>query len=343
MSRSRLDSIRRCAGHRRSSASAVTSQSGFLRALISGARGLLTVLASTERGNGMGIVHHRGRRRRSPLTVRDTRPGCADSPPVLAADRVRFSVVIPCFNEAGYLAGTLVSLQKQDFDGICEVVVVDNNCTDETVDVARGLGARVVAEPVAGVCNARQRGTAAALGDIIVSADADTAYDSDWLRTIDAHFRLDDRIVAVVGPCRYADGPRWGQLYARLLFAMVNGVYRLTGRAMYASATNMAFRREAWTGYDTNLTQGGDELDQLRRLRKKGRVVYDHRNPSYTSGRRFTRGIGYNLFVALPVHYLLAYCVNRVARRRVFGSAPAIRDTVGPHQAVPMFDSEAAQ
>jgi glycosyltransferase involved in cell wall biosynthesis len=252
-------------------------------------------------------------------------------------------VVIPCFNEAGYLADTLLSLQKQDFDGTCEVVVVDNNCTDETVDVARGLGARVVAELVPGVCNARQRGTAAALGDIIVSADADTVYDSDWLRTIDAHFRLDNRIVAVVGPCRYADGPRWGQLYAQLLFAMVNGVYRLTGRAMYASATNMAFRREAWTGYDTNLTQGGDELDQLRRLRKKGRVVYDHRNPSYTSGRRFTRGIGYNLFVTLPVHYLLTYCVNRFARRRVFGSAPAIRDTAGLRRAVPTFDSEAAR
>ncbi|NUR50111.1 MAG: glycosyltransferase family 2 protein, partial [Hamadaea sp.] len=81
--------------------------------------------------------------------------------------------------------------------------------------------------------------------------------------------------------------------------------------------------------YDTNLTQGGDELDQLRRLRKRGRVVYAHANPTYTSGRRFTRGLAYNVFVSLPVHYLLTYGVNRIAGRRVFGSAPAIRQADG--------------
>jgi glycosyltransferase involved in cell wall biosynthesis len=242
-------------------------------------------------------------------------------------EKPRFSVVIPCFNEARYLADALLSLQKQDFDGLCEVIVVDNNCTDETAAIARELGALVVAEPVAGVCNARQRGTETARGEIVVSADADTVYDRDWLSRIDARFREDPRIVAVVGPCRYADGPRWGQVYARMLFAAVHGVYRATGRAVYASATNIAFRRDAWTGYDTTLTQGGDELDQLRRLRGKGRVVYEHGNPTYTSGRRLSRGLGYNLFVTLPVHYLLTYAVNRIAGRRVLGSAPAFRET----------------
>ncbi|MEV8518034.1 glycosyltransferase family A protein [Dactylosporangium sp. NPDC051484] len=259
------------------------------------------------------------------------------------AERPRFSIVIPCLNEAGYLTDALLSLQKQDFDGVCEVIVVDNNCTDETAGIARDLGARVVVEPVPGVCNARQRGTEAARGEIVVSADADTVYGRDWLSRIDARFRGDGRVVAVVGPCRYADGPRWGRLYGRMLFGMVNGVYRLTGRAMYASATNIAFRREAWTGYDTSLTQGGDELDQLRRLRKKGRVVYDHGNPTHTSGRRLTRGLAYNLFVTLPVHYMLTYAVNRVAGRRVLGSAPAFRDAAGSFEATPVAGREAVR
>ncbi|NUT22757.1 MAG: glycosyltransferase family 2 protein [Hamadaea sp.] len=246
------------------------------------------------------------------------------------ADKIRFSVVIPCFNEAGYVADALLSLQKQDFDGGgpgggFEVIVVDNNCTDDTAQIARDLGARVVTEPEPGVCNARQRGTLEARGEIVVSADADTVYSRDWLSRIDAAFRASDDIVAVVGPCEYADGPRWGRTYGRALFGAVNGVYKLTGRAMYASATNIAFRRDAFTGYDTNLTQGGDELDQLRRLRKRGRVVYAHANPTFTSGRRFTRGLGYNVFVSLPVHYLLTYGVNRIAGRRVLGSAPAFR------------------
>ncbi|MER7006158.1 glycosyltransferase family A protein [Dactylosporangium sp. NPDC000555] len=259
------------------------------------------------------------------------------------AERPRFSIVIPCFNEAGYLTDALLSLQKQDFDGVCEVIVVDNNCTDETAGIARDLGARVVVEPVPGVCNARQRGTEAARGEIVVSADADTVYGRDWLSRIDARFRGDGRIVAVVGPCRYIDGPRWGRLYGQILFAAVNGAYRLTGRAVYASATNIAFRREAWTGYDTSLTQGGDELDQLRRLRKKGRVVYDQGNPTYTSGRRLTRGLAYNLFVTLPVHYMLTYAVNRIAGRRVLGSAPAFRDYAGSFEATPAASREAVR
>lgn len=68
-------------------------------------------------------------------------------------------------------------------------------------------------------------------------------------------------------------------------------IYRATGRTCYVSATNIAFRRDRWTGYDTRLTQGGDELDLLRRMRREGRVIYDHGNPTYTSGRRFNRGL----------------------------------------------------
>jgi cellulose synthase/poly-beta-1,6-N-acetylglucosamine synthase-like glycosyltransferase len=59
---------------------------------------------------------------------------------------VRFSVVIPCYNEGGYIADTINSLAAQSFSGGCEIIVVDNNCTDDTAEMARGLGARVVAE-----------------------------------------------------------------------------------------------------------------------------------------------------------------------------------------------------
>src|SRR5215831_2985963 len=124
----------------------------------------------------------------------------------------RFSVVIPCYNEAGYVAETLHSLRKQDFDGEFEIIVVDNNCTDGTAEIARELGAQVVEEPVKGVCNARQLGTEAASGEIVISADADTTYAPDWLSKIDRSFRADDRVVAVVGPCRYVDGPLWGMV-----------------------------------------------------------------------------------------------------------------------------------
>jgi hypothetical protein len=110
-----------------------------------------------------------------------------------------------------------------------------------------------------------------------------------------------------------------------VLFGAVERWYRLTGHTLYITATNIAFRRRCWTGYDVRLTQGGDELDLLRRLRREGRVRYDHTNPTFTSSRRLTRGLWYGLFVTLLVYYLLAYGLNRAAGRPVIGSAPAYR------------------
>jgi glycosyltransferase involved in cell wall biosynthesis len=240
---------------------------------------------------------------------------------------IRFSVVVPCYNEESYLPAAIRSLQRQDFDGEYEIVVVDNNSTDATAEVARGLGVRVVAEPEPGVCNARQAGTVASSGEIVVSVDADTTYAPDWLAKIDRNFQASEGVVAVVGPCRYKDGPRWGRVFARALFGTVGLVYRATGRTYYVSATNIAFRRDRWSGYDTRLTQGGDELDLLRRMRREGSVVYDKTNPTFTSGRRFVRGFAYNLFVSLFVFYLSAYFVNRMFGRRVLGSSPAYRDS----------------
>ena len=240
---------------------------------------------------------------------------------------IRFSVVVPCYNEESYVADAIRALQRQEFDGEYEIVVVDNNSTDATAEIARGLGVRVVTENQPGVCNARQAGTAASRGEIVVSTDADTTHGPDWLAKIDRSFRAGDDVVAVVGPCRYKDGPHWGRGFARTLFGAVGLVYRVTGRTWYVSATNIAFRRDRWSAYDTTLTQGGDELDVLRRLRRQGTVVYDRTNPTFTSGRRFARGLVYNVFVSLFLFYLSAYFVNRLFGRRVLGSAPAYRDS----------------
>ena len=51
----------------------------------------------------------------------------------------KFSIVIPCYNEARYVADAVNSLRGQTFAGSYEIIVVDNNCTDETADIAREL------------------------------------------------------------------------------------------------------------------------------------------------------------------------------------------------------------
>lgn len=242
----------------------------------------------------------------------------------------RFSVVIPAYNEEALLPQCLQSLAAQTFHDGVEVIVVDNNSSDATAAVARSHGARVVHEPHPGVCWARQAGTAQARGDIVVSTDADTVFAPDWLAKIDAAFRSNPRLVAVTGPCEFSAAPRWGQIYAALLFGTVAMIYKLTGRVIYATATNIAFQRTAWRGYDTNATQGGDELGLLRLLRSQGPLAFLKTNPTHTSARRMRRGLFYNLSVTFFYYYLFGYAMNRIAGRTVIGTYPHVRDLAAP-------------
>lgn len=247
-------------------------------------------------------------------------------PAARARARPCFSVVIPALNEERYLADCLRSLAEQDFDGEVEIIVVNNNSTDRTAAIARSFGAIVVHEPQPGVCWARQRGTVLARGEIVVSTDADTTFDPGWLTRIDRAMRQHPACVAVAGPCSFTGGaPFWATIYPRFLFGAVALWHTMTGRVFYVTATNLAFRRDAWPGYDTQMTQGGDEVDLLRRLQRRGPVVFDRHNPTYTSSRRLQRGLVYNLVVTFFIYYLLAYWINRVAGRPVLGTAPAVR------------------
>jgi glycosyltransferase involved in cell wall biosynthesis len=254
--------------------------------------------------------------------VRATEPAALASEPAV---RPRFSIVIPALDEELFIADCLRSIAAQDFPGEVEVIVVDNNCVDRTADIARSLGAVVVTESRPGVCWARQGGTSVANGEIIVSTDADTTFPVSWLSTIDRSFRADGTLVAVAGPCEFVAAPKWGAAYPKVLFGLVHLAKRMTGRVFYVSATNIAFRREAWTGYNTQLTQGGDELDLLRRLQAQGPVAFDRGNASLTSSRRLEEGFLYNVTVTFLYYYVLGYWLNRLFRRPVLGMAPAFR------------------
>jgi len=91
-----------------------------------------------------------------------------------------FSIIIPAFNEEKYLARTLDCIYRakeflKDRDArAVELLVIDNNSTDRTVDVARNSGAKVFSEPIHNVAKVRNTGARAASGDILIFIDADT-------------------------------------------------------------------------------------------------------------------------------------------------------------------------
>ena len=235
------------------------------------------------------------------------------------------SVVIPAFNEENFLPETLKSLINQDFSNF-EIIVVDNNSSDHTAELAKRYGAKVVFEPKRGVCTARQAGTKAARGDIIISTDADTIFAPDWLSRIWKGFLQDSEIVAISGTCRFINAPWWGSFYTVVLFGSVKILYHLIGRVWYATGCNVAFRKKFWSGYNTKLTQGGDEFGLLNELRKRGKVKFLSDNTVFTSSRRLGKGLFYNLITTVFLYYIFDYAIGLVIGRSLLGSYPAFRN-----------------
>jgi glycosyltransferase involved in cell wall biosynthesis len=236
------------------------------------------------------------------------------------------SVVIPCYNEELFIAACLDSLKVQDFPRGFEIIVVDNNSSDQTSRIARKCGARVIYEPRRGVCAAREAGTRAALGDIVVSTDADNVFPTNWLSEIWDGFSKDTGTVAVAGPCRFVDAPRWGRSSQTFLFWSIELVYRLTGKVWYVTACNTAFRKSIFPGYNTKMTQGGDEFDFLRRLNKTGKIAYVPDNYIFTSSRRLRRGMFYGMVITLLWYYAANYAVSTLIGKSLsIFSWPAFR------------------
>jgi glycosyltransferase involved in cell wall biosynthesis len=237
----------------------------------------------------------------------------------------RFSIIIPCYNEELYINDTLESLFKQDYKGKYEVIVVNNNSTDQTVKIVKNYPVKLINEKQAGVCAARQAGTKIAKGEIIISTDADTTFKPNWLSVIDEEFKENKGIIALAGKCSYVSAPWWGKIYPYILFGYVQLSYLLFRSPAYITATNIAFYKTKFNGYNTSLTQGGDELALLQQLKQKGKVKFKFNLTVYTSARRLKKGLWYNVFVSFFYYYLFAYHLNRLFNRTIIGPAPAYR------------------
>jgi glycosyltransferase involved in cell wall biosynthesis len=156
----------------------------------------------------------------------------ASASTVRSARRVEISIVLPCLNEEE----TVGQVVDEAWRGIRragvagEVIVVDNDSTDGSAQVAAQHGARVLSEPRHGYGNAYLAGLDAAEGDYVVLADADLTYPLEDVDRLVAPLRdgkdlvLGSRLRGTIEPGAMPWSHRW--IGNPLLTGLLNLLFR---------------------------------------------------------------------------------------------------------------------
>lgn len=207
---------------------------------------------------------------------------------MISSKRLRVSIVIPVYNEGAQLAACLEAIARQTTTPY-EVVVVDNNSSDDTQAVARRFGfATVLKEPRQGVVHARNRGFDAARGEIIARIDADTILPPGWISQVRTIFQSSD-VSAVSGAPHYYDFPL--PLLADAIDLSLRGrVARKLKQTNFLWGANMAVRRSDWLRVRASLCSENrmhEDFDLAIHLQEHGlAVLYDESLVAGVSSRR---------------------------------------------------------
>ncbi|MBW2504475.1 MAG: mycofactocin biosynthesis glycosyltransferase MftF [Deltaproteobacteria bacterium] len=193
------------------------------------------------------------------------------------------SIIIPVKDRAEDLRNCLNSLHKLSYpQDHLDIIVVDDGSKDETPEVAKELGARLLSSGAVGggPALARNTGARAATGEILAFIDSDCTASEEWLNELLPVF-VEKQVAAVGG---WVDGMHKDtalDCYEAVMSSLNLGTRELSGEAgddtFYLPSCNLLVRKDAFLAagcFRTEL-QVGEDVDLTWRLRDAGwKIVY---------------------------------------------------------------------
>ena len=187
------------------------------------------------------------------------------------------TLIICTYNREKYIGPLLDSIAKNDYPpSDYEIVLVDNNCTDNTRGVCEQFAVahpeiifRYVVEPEQGLSAARNKGIKEAKGEIIIYVDDDALVDADYIRIYAEHFASHPETMAAGGPIEplyETEEPKWMSPYTKaLLTAWMNygDNVREYPNGRYPGGGNAAYRKVVFDKvglFNTELGRKGSAL-----------------------------------------------------------------------------------
>ena len=170
------------------------------------------------------------------------------------------TVIICTYNRAKYIGPLLESIAANDLlKSEYEIVLVENNCTDNTREICEAFAAvhkevqfRYVVEPEQGLSAARNKGIKEAKGDIIVYVDDDALVDAHYLRDYADWFAGHPETMACGGPIEplyETQEPSWMTPYTKALLTAwmdYGDKVREYPKGRYPGGGNAAYRKEVF-------------------------------------------------------------------------------------------------
>ena len=203
---------------------------------------------------------------------------------------MHLSIVIPAFNEERLIERCLQSISSSLAENLkpcftSEIIVVDNNSTDNTANLARQAGAQVVFEPINQIGRARNAGATQATGDWLLFLDADSELNPGLLA--DVLRLIEDGKSVGCGSTLLMHGLPWWANWTLKLWTGTSILFRWAAGALVVCRSD-AFRDVG--GFNQEL-YAADEILLSERLKQWGRqrdlqfiILTEH--PLVTSSRK---------------------------------------------------------
>ncbi|WP_332649056.1 glycosyltransferase [Lysinibacillus sp. 54212] len=206
------------------------------------------------------------------------------------AFRPRVTVIIPVYNEEVVIRRTIRAIMKSDYP-ITEILIVDDGSTDSTAEIVTKIFSfshkvTLIRKINGGKTSALNLGIQHAIGDIIITIDADTVFQKSTISRLVENF-TDSTVAAVSGNCKIGNMMNPITLWQHIEFVTAN---QLDKRALdelncitVVPGSNSAWRKSVIqeVGYYHHDTLAEDADLTLRILNAGYKIIYEDRAISY--------------------------------------------------------------
>ena len=192
---------------------------------------------------------------------------------------VHVTVIIACRNEKERLPGIIESITRQDYPReLFEVIIVDDNSTDNTFDTADAKNLppvfRLMHNEGRGKKEAIRTGINAASNRLIITTDADCSMGENWIKTIASFFETNQADL-IICPVQLAGTSGFFGRFQELEFLSLQGITAgtaMAGTAIMCNGANLAFTRESYLKQADNMhfeLDTGDDVFLLHGIKNE--------------------------------------------------------------------------